>query len=94
MNVLNIANKNQFGMPRVRLFNTKNLCKTNVEFIKNNLFSFFHKFEQHCVEEYFISSVFLMLKCVENCDPRHPPKGCLGPDVKKFSSLLYTYNFL
>ena len=26
------------------------LMQSNVEFIKNNLFSFFHKVEQHCVE--------------------------------------------
>ena len=42
-------------MPGVRLFNTifhlrKINVKTNVEFIKNNLFYFFHKFEQHCVD--------------------------------------------
>ena len=29
---------------------TKNECKNNVELIKNNLFSFSHKFKQHCVE--------------------------------------------
>ena len=44
MNILDIANKNQFGMARVKLFNTIfHLRKINVEFIKNNLFSFFHK---------------------------------------------------
>ena len=32
-----------------------------------------------------------MLKCVENCGSRHPPKRV--PDVKKLSSLLYTHKF-
>ena len=36
------------------------------------IFLFFHKFEQNCVEYSFIFSVFIMLKCVENCDPWHP----------------------
>ena len=50
MNVLDIANKNLFGMPRVRLFNTifhlQKLMQNfniNVEFIKKTIFSFFHK---------------------------------------------------
>ena len=55
MNVLDTAIKNKFGMPRVRLFNSIfYLRKINAKLIlnsqKNNSFSFFHKFEQHCVE--------------------------------------------
>ena len=34
-----------------------------------------------------------MLKCVENCGPRHPPKTRLGSAVKKCSSSFYTYKF-
>ena len=44
-------------MPRVRLFNTifhlRKINAKRIEFIKNNLFSFFHKFEQHCIEFYY-----------------------------------------
>ena len=41
MNVLDIANENNLGMPRVRLLNTIfHLRKTNVELIKNNLLIF------------------------------------------------------
>ena len=32
-----------------------------------------------------------MLKCVENCGTRQ--RWCLGPDVKKFSSLLNAFKF-
>ena len=35
-----------------------------------------------------------MLKCLENCGPRHPPKRVMSQkDVEKYSSLLYTYKF-
>ena len=46
-------------MPRVRLFNTTfHLRKTNAKLCRI----------------IFISSVFIMLKCLENCGLRHPPK--------------------
>ena len=55
MNVLDIANKNEFGIFRVRLLNTifrsrEINAKLMLKFINNNLFSFFHKFEQDCVD--------------------------------------------
>ena len=47
-------------------------------------------FEQHCFEQSFISSFFMMLKCIENSSPRYSPKRVPRQNVKKMSSLLHT----
>ena len=42
----------------------------NVEFINDDSFSFCHKIQQHCVELCFVSSFFMMLRCIEICAPQ------------------------
>ena len=53
-------------------------------------FHFFHKFEHHCVDQSFISSIFMMLKCVEKAPAE---EGASGQISKKCSSLFYNINF-
>ena len=57
-----------------------------VEFINKNLFSFFHKFKQHCVDNLSFFLFYDTKMHIENCG--------IGPDVKKFSSLIYIYKFV
>ena len=74
-------------MPRVRLFNSIfHLWKFNaklIEFIKNNPFSFFHKFEQHCVEWSF--TFFYYAEMRGKLWPKAPAKeGALDQKSKNF----------
>ena len=67
----------------------------NLEFINNNLFSFFHKFEPHSVESSLISSFFKIQICIDNCGPSTRQKyGALGQVLKNFHVYLIHMNFL
>ena len=84
MNVLNIANKNLFGMPRVRLLNTifhlRKIYRKTCWIHKKPFFLFFYKFEQHFHFFLFYDAEMhtkLWLKAPSSA-------GALGQTLKKF----------
>ena len=95
MNILDIANKNSFGGPRLRLFNSIfYLRKINAKLMLNSQKTIFSHFYISLNMFMFISSAFIMLKCVENCGPRHPPKRVPWARCRKiFKITLIHINF-
>ena len=57
----------------------KNYCKTNVEIINNNLF---------LCQIIFHLILFMMQKCIANCDPRHPLRRMRCQKTFKFTNFL------